>query len=66
MFYKYEENNDKWVRGLNIHLPNGKTLNIENKNVMIDGWKWYDEQPQEFLDWKEQKDLEYFNFLNKY
>jgi len=58
MFYKYEDNNDKWVRGNNIHLPNGKNLNPKAKNAKIDGWEWFDEPPQVYLDWVEQKNLE--------
>ncbi len=62
MFYKYEENNDKWVRGNMITLPNGDILSEDNKKE-IDGWVWYDEEPQEYLDWKEEKELEHMKMM---
>lgn len=45
MFYKKQ--NDEWLKGLTIHLPNGEVLTPDNKQD-IDGWKWYDEAPIEF------------------
>jgi hypothetical protein len=51
MFYKKE--NGKWLTGLIIELPK---LTKENKDS-LNGWKWHDEPPQEYLDWKEQQIL---------
>ena len=51
MFYKlFEDGSCKC--GNNINLPDGTTLSINNKGS-IDGWVWYDEEPQEYLDWLE-------------
>lgn len=64
MFYKYEENNDKWNRGLKVTLPTGEVLSEDNK-IELDGWKWYDEAPQVYLDWKEAKELEELKLLKE-
>lgn len=60
MFYK--ELNGVWYTGKTIFRPTGEELNETNK-LELDGWKWYDEAPQEYLDWKTQKDFEHFKML---
>jgi hypothetical protein len=49
MYYKKEEDGC-WNVGNRIDFPDGTTLNSENK-LSKDGWEWYDEPPQEYLDW---------------
>jgi hypothetical protein len=51
MFYKIDENTGDWHVGNEVHFPDGIKLNIENKQLK-DGWVWYDEPPQEYLDWQ--------------
>lgn len=49
MYYKIEEDG-YWNVGNRIDFPDGTTLNSENR-LSKDGWEWYDEPPQEYLDW---------------
>lgn len=49
MFYKIEEDGN-WVTGNKIYFPDGTILSSDNK-ISKDGWVWYDEDPQEYLDW---------------
>ena len=49
MYYKKEEDGC-WNVGNRIDFQDGTTLNSENK-LSKDGWEWYDEPPQEYLDW---------------
>lgn len=54
MFYKYIEEDNIWVTGNRISFPDGVVLSTDNK-IEKDGWKWYDNPPQEYLDWLEQQ-----------
>lgn len=54
MFYK-KDDNENWYSGNNIHFPDGTILNKDNK-IEKDGWFWSDEEPQEYLNWKEERD----------
>jgi hypothetical protein len=49
MYYKIEENGD-WVLANRIDYPDGTILSSDNK-LSKDGWVWYDNPPQEYLDW---------------
>ncbi len=49
MYYKIEEDGS-WNVGNRIDFPDGITLNSENRLSKY-GWVWYDEPPQEYLDW---------------
>lgn len=64
MFYKYEENNNKWVKGNKITLPTGEIISEDNKKE-IGGWKWYDSEPQEYIDWKDSKEFEVMKLLKE-
>lgn len=48
-FYKIESDGN-WLVGKTIYLPSGAVLSSDNK-INEDGWVWYDEPPQEYLDW---------------
>jgi hypothetical protein len=61
MFYK--KNDKNWYRGLTINLPTGDVLTKDNK-LELNGWVWYDEEPQEYLDWKEQMNFESYKLIN--
>jgi len=65
MWYRFVEETNEWNKGMNIHLPNDILLNSDNKDEMIDGWKWYDEPPQDFLDWEEARELEDMRMMLK-
>jgi hypothetical protein len=52
MFYKKDENTGEWYFGNEVHFPDGIKITSENK-LTKDGWVWYDEPPQEYLDWLE-------------
>jgi hypothetical protein len=49
MYYKKEEDGN-WNVGNRIDFPDGVVLSKDNK-LSKDGWVWYDETPQEYLDW---------------
>ena len=53
MWYKYNEDNNEWYFGGEIHLPSGTILNSDNKEFKIDGWFWSEEEPLEYVKWKE-------------
>ena len=59
MFYK-KENSGDWHQAEEVLLLlafDREILNSENRKS-IDGWKWHDEPPQEFLAWKiEQENM---------
>lgn len=49
-FYK-KDSNGNWWEAKEVHLPTGEVLNEENK-LELNGWKWNDESPQEYIEWK--------------
>jgi len=51
MWYKF--NGNEWIIGNKVEFPNGYILH-NNHNESFDGWNWYNEPPQEYLDWIEQ------------
>ena len=48
-FYKKE--NEGWIYAPNFVYSKNYTLERDGNRDSIDGWKWYDEPPQEYLDW---------------
>lgn len=48
-FYKFEV--DMWMYGIKIYYPDGLIVSEENKEEVRDGWVWYEEEPQEYIDW---------------
>lgn len=61
MFYKLI--NDNWNRGRTINLPDGSVLKEGDQGK--DGWLWHDEEPQEYLDWKDDLELENLRLLRE-
>jgi len=57
MFYKKDENTGEWYIGNEVHFPDGTKINAENKQS-YDDWEWFDEAPQEYLDWLETQQTE--------
>ena len=55
MFYKINTETEEWYEVNEVHFPDGTKLNAENKQSK-DGWQWYDEAPQEYLDWLSEQD----------
>ena len=53
MFYK-KDDKGIWWKSKNVHLPTGEVLTEDNK-LELDGWKWYNEPPQEYLEWEESR-----------
>jgi len=55
MFYKKFENGD-WIKAPKVYLPDeDKTVLSEQNKTTKNGFEWYDEEPQEYLDWLEAK-----------
>jgi len=55
MFYKKFENGD-WIKAPKVYLPNeNKTVLNEDNKQSLNGFEWYDEDPQEYLDWEEEQ-----------
>ncbi len=55
-FYRYFEEDDWWMFGPNsVRGPEGAwEINRENHedfNYPYEGWTWYDESPQAYIDW---------------
>ncbi len=51
MFYK-KINESEWLTATEIHFPDGTVSNAENRTTK-DGFVWYDEDPQEYVEWKQ-------------
>lgn len=49
MFYKEEENS--WIVGVEVSIPNVGRFTEENKEDIPLPWFWSDEHPKEYLDW---------------
>ncbi len=49
-FYKYE--NGEWLHAqFSVHFPDGTILSVDNK-IEKDGWVWFEEEPEEYTNWK--------------
>jgi hypothetical protein len=49
MWYKFEQN--EWFIATKIYFPDGGMIQSPN-DPPRDGWQWYDEPPQAYLDWQ--------------
>lgn len=60
MFTKKE--NDNWFMGTEVTLPTDPVNILTESNIVNDyGWEWFDEPPQEYLDWLDSQELKNFN-----
>jgi len=50
MFYKLDKKTGEWSRGNEVHFPDGSRLGKKNK-VKKDDFEWFDNPPQEYLDY---------------
>jgi hypothetical protein len=55
-FYKQTET--EWWYAPNFVYHRDYTLDRNNNRESNDGWVWYDEAPQEYLDWLETQQTE--------
>ncbi len=56
-FYKYVEEEQGWWYAPNFVYHKDYTLERNGNKREIDGWKWYDKAPKEYLDWKNNLEL---------
>lgn len=59
MFYK-KLNDTEWLTANEIHFPDGTISNAENKTSK-DGFIWFDEAPEEYLEWKQLQNNQIIN-----
>ena len=55
MWYKNQPDGT-WITANRVYIPNNPNADIIlefNHNVKRDGWEWFDEPPQAYLDWLE-------------
>ena len=57
-FYKFDGEN--WYYAPNFVYAKDYILEKDGNREEIDGWKWYDTPPQEYLIWKFNKENEVF------
>lgn len=60
MWYKLEENGN-WLKASTVVVPyKGEliTLNNDNEEMEIMGWKWYEVDPDEYIEWLENQENE--------
>lgn len=57
MYYKNDIENNMWYKGGEVRFPNG-TIIKDGEPQSYDGWEWFDEAPQEYLDWLTNLELE--------
>ena len=60
MWYKKEENGN-WLVASQVKTPyNGELILLDNSNTQMElnGWKWHEEEPEEFVDWLIEQELE--------
>ena len=50
-FYKLDENGS-WLFAPNFVYAKDYVLERDSNREEVDGWKWYDTPPQEYLIWK--------------
>ena len=58
-FYKkyiLDDGEESWGVGSRIFFTDGEVLS-ENNKVSRDGWVWYDDPPEEYLQWLENNGL---------
>lgn len=54
MWYKFNIETNEWYFGNEVYFPNGVILK-DNKEETIDGWNWYEQAPQEYIDWTNEQ-----------
>jgi hypothetical protein len=52
MWYKFIQ--DEWYVGNRVNFPDGSVLENDHTQTK-DGWVWYAEPPQAYLDWMHQQ-----------
>lgn len=55
-FYKLD--NDEWFFAPNFVYAKDYTLEKDGNRDSVDGWKWYDQAPQEYIIWELLKNKE--------
>lgn len=50
----YKNNNGEWHYAPNYVMNKLYTLHRDSNRDSMDGWLWYDEAPQEYIDWYKQ------------
>ena len=58
MWYKLEDNGN-WLKASTVVVPyNGEliTLNNDNEEMELVGWKWYEVDPIEYTNWLENQE----------
>lgn len=53
-FYK-KVSDTEWWYAPNFVYHKDYTLDRDGNREEIDGWKWYDESPKDYLDWKQKQ-----------
>lgn len=53
----YKEQNGEWFFAPNFVYNKNYTLQRDGNRESIDGWKWHDEAPQEYIDWQKSQNL---------
>ena len=56
----YKDDNGEWFFAPNFVYSTAYTLERDGNRESVDGWKWYNEAPQEYLLWLEEQE----NLLN--
>ena len=56
-FYK-KINDSEWWFAPNFVYHKDYTLQRDGNRESIDGWEWFDNAPQEYLDWVVRQELE--------
>jgi hypothetical protein len=60
----YKESNNNWIKASKVLFPNNAEVTEVNKDehqsmLILYGWTWHDNPPQEYLDWiNEQENIE--------
>lgn len=60
MWYKKEENGN-WLVASQVKTPyNGELILLDNSNteMELNGWKWHEEEPEEYTEWLNNQDNE--------
>ena len=55
--YRIDENGN-WDRVSMVVFPDGQVLDENNKTLQKDGFFWSDDEPKDYLEWKEKQQNE--------
>ena len=58
-FYKFDGEN--WLYAPNFVCAKDYVLEKDGNREEVDGWKWYDTPPKEYLIWKFNNEIEVLN-----